>query len=272
LNVAPAGRGAAVSEKIVSPSGSVTDTVNVRLLPSTTTCVGGAVTTGARSGSVRTEIAVKAVPLRELLAVNVTVYVPTCVDDGIQLNVPDVFPAPAVNVLPVVAGELAAVREAIAWPSGSTADTVNVISVFSCTDTFAWADTTGWRSTLFTVITVAAVPVDTGDTDVAENVTVYVPCCVKLGVQLNVPDVFPAPAVNVLPVVAGELAAVRDAIAWPSGSTADTVNVRLVPSFTVRVTGAVTTGARSAASFTVITVDAVPVRAGATDVAEKVTV
>jgi hypothetical protein len=59
---------------------------------------------------------------------------------------------------------------------------------------------------------------------------------------LNVPDAFPAAAVNVLPVVAGELAAVRDAIAWPSGSTADTVNVRLFPSTTVRVAGAVTTG------------------------------
>jgi hypothetical protein len=95
---------------------------------------------------------------------------------------------------------------------------------------------------------------------------------VELGVQLNVPDVFPAFAVNVLPVVAGELAAVREAIVWPSGSTADTVNVRLIPSFTLCVAGAVTTGARSATSFTVITVAAVPVRAGATDVAEKVTV
>jgi hypothetical protein len=46
---------------------------------------------------------------------------------------------------------------------------------------------------------------------------------VKLGVQLNVPDVFPAPAVNVLPVVAGLLAAVKDVIASASGSDADTV-------------------------------------------------
>jgi hypothetical protein len=80
---------------------------------------------------------------------------------------------------------------------------------------------------------------------------------VRLGVQLNVPDVFPAPAVNVLPVVAGELAAVREAIAWPSGSAADTVNVRLSPSVTPCVGGAVTTGARSTL-FTVITVAAVP--------------
>jgi hypothetical protein len=81
---------------------------------------------------------------------------------------------------------------------------------------------------------------------------------VELGVQLNVPDVFVPFGVNELPVVAGELAAVREAIAWPSGSIADTVNVRLIPSSTLRVAGAVTTGARSATSPTVITVDAVP--------------
>jgi hypothetical protein len=46
---------------------------------------------------------------------------------------------------------------------------------------------------------------------------------VKLGVHENVPDVFPAPAVNVLPVVAGEPPAVKDVIAWPSGSAAVTV-------------------------------------------------
>ena len=86
------------------------------------------------------------------------------------------------------------------------------------------------------------------------------------------PDVFPAPAVNVLPVVAGELAAVREAIAWPSGSDADTVIVMSVFSFPDAVAGATTTGGRSAASTTVMTVAAVPVSAGATDVAEKVTV
>jgi hypothetical protein len=69
---------------------------------------------------------------------------------------------------------------------------------------------------------------------------------VRLEVQLNVPDAFAVAAVNVLPVVAGELAAVREAIAWPSGSAADTVNVRLVPSVTPCVAGAVTTGAWSA--------------------------
>jgi hypothetical protein len=74
---------------------------------------------------------------------------------------------------------------------------------------------------------------------------------------MNVPDVFPAPVVNVLPVVAGELAAVREAIASPSGSAAVTVNVRLKPSRTLCNVGAVTTGARST-WFTVITVRAVP--------------
>jgi hypothetical protein len=84
----------------------------------------------------------------------------------------------------------------------------------------AGAVTTGARSTLFTVTVVAAEP---ERAFVAVTVTVYVPACVKLGVQLNVPDVFPAPAVNVLPVVAGLLAAVRDVIASPSGSAAVTV-------------------------------------------------
>jgi hypothetical protein len=84
----------------------------------------------------------------------------------------------------------------------------------------AGAVTTGARSTLFTVTVVAAEP---DRAFVAVTVTVYVPACVKLGVQLNVPDVFPAFAVNVLPVVAGLLAAVRDVIASPSGSDAVTV-------------------------------------------------
>jgi hypothetical protein len=81
--------------------------------------------------------------------------------------------------------------------------------------------------------------------------------------------VFPAPAVNPLPVVAGELAAVREAIAWPSGSVAVTVKAWLIPSVATCIAGAVTTGGPVE---TVITVDAVPVIAGATDVAEKVTV
>ena len=85
------------------------------------------------------------------------------------------------------------------------------------------------------------------------------------------PDVFPAPAVNVLPVVAGELAAVREAIAWPSGSDAVTVKERLLPSTTLCVAGATTTGARSTFT-TVMVVAAVPVSAGEPDVAVNVTV
>ena len=45
----------------------------------------------------------------------------------------------------------------------------------------------------------------------------------NVGVHEKVPDVLPAPAVNVLPVVAGEAAAVKDVVAWPSGSDAVTV-------------------------------------------------
>jgi hypothetical protein len=139
---------------------------------------------------------------------------------GVHEKVPDVLPAPAVKVLPVVAGEEAAVNELIASPSGSFADTVKVISVFSFPDAVAGAVTVGARSTLFTVTNVDAEPERAFD---AVTVTVYVPACVKLGVHEKVPDVLPAPAVNVLPVVAGEEDAVNEVIAWPSGSLADTV-------------------------------------------------
>jgi hypothetical protein len=46
---------------------------------------------------------------------------------------------------------------------------------------------------------------------------------VNVGVHEKVPLVLPAPAVNVLPVVAGEEAAVKDVIASASGSAAVTV-------------------------------------------------
>ena len=85
---------------------------------------------------------------------------------------PVVFPAPAVNVLPVVAGELAAVRDVIASPSGSAAVTVKLRATPSFTDCVAGAVTVGARSTLMTVNVVAAEPDATGATDVAVNVIV----------------------------------------------------------------------------------------------------
>jgi hypothetical protein len=205
-----------------------------------------------------TVITVAAVPESAFVAVNVTVYVPACVKLGVHENVPDVLPAPAVNVLPVVAGEEFAVNEVIAWPSGSDAVTVKVRRTPSFTVCVAGAVTTGARSTLFTVITVASEPDAAGVVVAAVNVTVYVPDCVKLGVQLNVPDVFAAFVVNVLPVVAGLPAAVKDVIVSPSGSVAVTTKVISVFSFPDAVAGATTTGARSAASLTVMTVAAVP--------------
>ena len=69
---------------------------------------------------------------------------------------PEVFPAPAVNVAP--AGRGAAVRVEIASPSGSDAVTVKVISVFSAPEAVAGATTTGARSELVTVIAVDAEP------------------------------------------------------------------------------------------------------------------
>jgi hypothetical protein len=163
---------------------------------------------------------VAAEPERAFAAVNVSVYVPACASEGVQLNVPDVFPAPAVNVLPVVAGVLTSVSVVIAWPSGSAAVTVTVPAVPVVKEAVAGAVTTGARSTLFTVTVVAAEP---ERAFVAVTVTVYVPACVNVGVHEKVPDVLPAPAVNVLPVVAGVEAAVKDVIASPSGSAAVTV-------------------------------------------------
>jgi hypothetical protein len=83
---------------------------------------------------------------------------------------------------------------------------------------------------------------------------------VKLGVHEKVPLVFDAFVVNTLPVVSGEEADVNEAIASPSGSAAETVKLPGLPSPKRAVAGAVTTGARSTL-FTVIAVDAVPVRA-----------
>jgi hypothetical protein len=214
-----AGEEAAVNELIASPSGSFADTVKVISEFSAPEAVAGAVTVGARS-TLFTVTTVDAVPESAFAAVKVTVYVPACVKVGVHEKVPDVLPAFAVNVLPVVAGEEDAVSDVIAWPSGSDAVTVKVISVFSFPEADAGATTTGARSTAPTVTVVAAEPDRAFD---AVTVTVYVPDCAKLGVQLNVPDVFEAFAVNVLPVVAGLLTAVKDVIASASGSDADTV-------------------------------------------------
>jgi hypothetical protein len=101
---------------------------------------------------------VAAEPERAFAAVNVSVYVPACASEGVQLNVPDVFPAPAVNVLPVVAGVLTSVSVVSAWPSGSAAVTVTVPATLLVKVAVAGAVTTGARSTLFTVTVVAAEP------------------------------------------------------------------------------------------------------------------
>jgi hypothetical protein len=75
--------------------------------------VAGAVTTGARSPLV-TESVVAAEPESAFAAVNVSVYVPTWALVGVHEKVPDVLPAPAVNVAPAVAGVLTSVNVVIA--------------------------------------------------------------------------------------------------------------------------------------------------------------
>ena len=112
---------------IASPSGSTALTRNVISVPSLPEAVAGAVTTGARS-TLFTVIAVVAEPLSAFDAVNVTLC--SCSPERrVHENVPDVLAAFFVNVAP--AGSGAATRFVIASPSGSAADTVKVISVFS---------------------------------------------------------------------------------------------------------------------------------------------
>jgi hypothetical protein len=166
--------------------------------------------------------------------------------------VPLVFPAPAVNVAPAVRAVPAAESEVMGSPSGSLAVTMTARGEFSFTEAVAGAVTVGARSTLLTVMAVDAEPESTFD---AVNVTAKLPDCVKVGVQENVPLVFPAPAVNVAPAVTAVPVAVSEVSAGPSGSVAETVNVRSEFSFTEAVAGAVTAGDASvAASFTVMKV------------------
>ncbi len=123
------------------------------------------------------------------------------------MSVPLVFPAPAANVAPAVMAEPAAVSEAIAGPSGSDAVTLIVRSEFSFTDAVAGAVTIGGLPAA-TEIEVEAEPDKAFE---AVNVAPNVP--VDAGVQLSVPLVFPAPAVNVAPFVIAVPAAVSEVIA-----------------------------------------------------------
>jgi hypothetical protein len=130
----------------------------------------------------------------------------------------------------------------------------------------AGAVTVGALSTLFTVIAVEAEP---ERAFVAVNVAAKLPDCVKVGVQLNVPLVLPAPAANVAPPVTAVPVAVSEVMASASGSFAVTLTVRSEFSLTEAVAGAVTVGALSTL-FTVIAVDAEPERAfAAVNVAAK---
>ena len=161
---------------------------------------------------------------------------------GVHEKLPSALLALTVKTLPVVAGEEAAVSELIASPSGSFTVTLKLMFVFSFPDAVAGAVTAGARSTL---VTVTWVDDEAESVFVAVNVTVYVPALLKLGVHAQVPDVREALTENVLPVVAGELAAVNDVNVWPSGSLAVTVKVISVFSAPEAVAGAVTTGAPS---------------------------
>ena len=187
-------------------------------------------------------IVVEAEPLRAFWAVNVTPYAPAAVNDGVQLNVPEVLPAPAVNVPPAVMAVPEAVSEAIASPSGSAAPTVNVRSAFSQPPRVAGAVTTGARSWSTTLMLVVADPLK--KEVVAVNLTEYAPACVEVGVQLNVPDVLAGPAENVAPAVMAVPDAVRELIASPSGSLAVTPKVMSEFSVPEAVAGAVTIGGR----------------------------
>jgi hypothetical protein len=90
---------------------------------------------------------------------------------GVQLKVPDVLDTFAVNVPPAVIAVPEAVKEAIASPSGSEAETVKVSSVLGQPEAVDGAVTTGARSVFETVIPVVAEPLRPL-VDVAENATV----------------------------------------------------------------------------------------------------
>ena len=79
---------------------------------------------------------------------------------GVQVRVPEVFPAPVVNTALFPAGNPVrfAVRELIASPSGSDAVTDTVTCVPTDALAVAGALTAGARSTLVTVIAVVAEP------------------------------------------------------------------------------------------------------------------
>jgi hypothetical protein len=72
-------------------------------------------------------MAVVAEPERAFVAVNATLNVPVCAAVGVQLNVPELKAAFAVNVAPDGSG--APDRAVNALPSGSDAVTVNVMRV-----------------------------------------------------------------------------------------------------------------------------------------------
>src|SRR5436190_21534109 len=77
----------------------------------------------------------------------------------------------------------------------------------------------------------------------AVNVTVYLPACLKPGVQLSVPLLLSAAAVKVAP--AGSPVALSELIASRSESAAVTSTVNSEVSVPEAVGGAVTTGGRS---------------------------
>ena len=91
---------------------------------------------------------------------------------GVQLNVPEVLDALTVNVAPAVIALPDAVNERIGSPSGSAADTGNVISDNTVPLAVAGAVTTGCLSSGPTVIAVVADPVSVLD---ATNVTLNDP-------------------------------------------------------------------------------------------------
>ena len=173
---------------------------------------------------------------------------------GVQLNVPVVLPPPAANVAPAVTAVPVAVSEVIAGPSGSFAVTLTVRSEFSFTEAVAGAVTTGGLPAAIVI----AVEADPERAFEAVNVAPKEPA--EAGVQLNVPDVLPPPAVNVAPAVMAVPAAVSEVMTSPSGSFAETVKLNATPTVPEAVAGAVTVGALSTL-FTVIAVDAEPERA-----------
>jgi hypothetical protein len=217
LNVAPEGRLFAEYVRVF-PAGSVAVTTKLRAFPAVTDCAGIAVITGALLLALVTVIVAVVLALRvPSVTENVGVYVPVWLVVGVHANVC----VPVLNVAPE--GRLFA-EYVRAFPAESEAVTTKLMAFPAVTDCAGIGAMTGAPMTeLATVI--EAVVLALRVPSVTENVGVYVPAWLVVGVHANVW----VPVLNVAPEGRFVAEYVRD---FPAGSVAVTTNVRVLPAVT----------------------------------------